>query len=180
MSWLAKSAETRAKILDCALDLFLERGFADMAEAIRNGDRAREDRWVSGLALPRNSSWFASHFDEKAAQALKAAYDRTTQDFAQTTRLALEGGVQRERRIDVRVDRYADPAAAPDAVGDFLRGMNRPAAVFTATFFAPLNEAVGVGGEGELDGVFVEADGGLRFIPNSVVALAAKLQPALI
>jgi len=116
-----QQAEQRAKDSSSALQSLMD----ELIDAIKTKDGPRDKQLIEGLILPKEASWFASHFDKNTADSLRSAYQESMKDFEATTRRLYEANVQRGP-IDIHVNRYADPKTAPEPVPCHLAEHDNP------------------------------------------------------
>ena len=161
----------------------LQSWMAELIDSIKTRDDSREKQLIKSLIMPMNaSSWFAEHFDKNTAVLLQSAYAESMKDFESMASRLFEADVKRGP-TNIHVNRYADPNIAPGPFDRLLQSM---------TTRVPLYE-VAINGErpsfqiaisptggpskvvaGDLDGYFVDAADGFRYIPSNVFMIAVQ------
>lgn len=159
----------------------------DILRAAKAMDSEKETELIRSLLMPENSTWFTDEYGPGFGASLAAAYKRALPSLEQEIRTLYEANVQ-DGRTNPKILRYGDPETVNAPIDHFLNCMNQIVPLFQTAFLGdrPMFQmALKSGGAvrvaaGDLDGYFVYADGGFRFIPSHILMMLPNERPVRI
>ena len=171
----------------------LQNLIVDILRAEKANDSAKEAELIHGLLMPEDSTWFTDEYGPGFGGSLATAYHVAKPDLEQEIKAVYETNAQRGW-MTPKILRYADPAAVNSPTDHFLNCMNNLVPLYQTAFrgdrpsFEVKSPGPGTGtravslkvAAGDLNGYFVYAQGGFRFIPIELLLKLPNERPVRI
>jgi TonB family protein len=162
----------------------LQNLIGDILRAVKTRDSAKEAELISSLLIPEDSTWFTDEYGPGFGASLGAAYRRAVPDLAQEIKAIYEANVQASR-MNPKILRYGDPESVNAPIDHFLNCMNQVVPLYQTAFVGDrpmfqMTTKPGGGGSvtaGDLNGYFVYANGGFRYIPSEILMKLPNERP---
>ena len=160
---------------------------ADILQAAKDKNKAREADLIHGLLIPDGSTWFTDVYGPGFGASLAAAYQRAKPGLEAQITEVYEGDVARAWPTP-KIVRYTDPESVNSPVDHFLNSMSQ-----IVPLYATVSQGTSItlllslkpGGApaqmaGDLDGYFIYDRGGFRFVPMNVLMMLPSERPVRI
>lgn len=165
----------------------LQKLIADILRSAKAKDSATETALMRSLLMPEDSTWFTDEYGPGFGASLAAAYRRELPSLEQEIKGIYEANVE-AGRLNPKIVGYGDPESANAPIDHFLNCMNQVVPLYQTSFLGdqPMIQMTlkqGGGGKvtaGDLDGYFVYANGGFRYIPSEILMKLPNERPVRI
>jgi TonB family protein len=165
----------------------LQNLIADILQAAKDKNKAREADLINSLLIPDGSAWFTDVYGPGFGASLAAAYQRAKPGLEGEITAVYEGDVARGWTTP-KILRYTDPESVDSPLDHFLNSMNQIVPLYATAFQATrmsfvLSLKPGGGPAqmaGDLDGYFIYDQGGFRFVPMNVLMMLPSERPVRI
>jgi TonB family protein len=159
----------------------------DILRATKAKDFAKETELIRSLLLPEDSTWFIDEYGPGFGASLAKAYRRELPGLEQEIKEIYEANMQ-AGRMNPKILRYGDPESVNAPIDHFLNCMNQVVPIYQTSFLGdqPMFQMTlkqGGGGKvtaGDLNGYFVYANGGFRYIPSEILMKLPNERPVRI
>jgi TonB family protein len=165
----------------------LQNLIADILRAANAKDSVKESGLIHSLLLPEDSTWFIDEYGAGFGASLAAAYRRELPGLEQEIKGIYEANMQ-AGRMNPKILRYGDAESVNAPIDHFLNCMNQVVPLYQTSFLGdqPMFQMTlkpGGGGRvtaGDLNGYFVYANGGFRYIPSEILMKLPNERPVRI
>jgi TonB family protein len=165
----------------------LQNLIGDILRAAQAKDIAKETAMIRSLLLPEDSTWFIDEYGPGFGASLAAAYRRELPGLEQEIKEIYEANAQ-AGLMSPKTVRYGDPESVNAPIDHFLNCMNQVVPLYQTSFLGdqPMFQMTlkpGGGARvaaGDLDGYFIYANGGFRYIPSEILMKLPNERPVRI
>lgn len=171
----------------------LQKQIAQILNAIRERNSAKESDLISNLLMPEDSNWFTDEYGPGFGNSLLAAYRRAKPELAQKMKEVFEANVG-YGWMNPKILRYDDPEKTNSPIDHFLNSMNKIVPLYQTAFQGDRPSVrmkiVGPGqairtlplrvAAGDLNGYYAFVQDRFRFIPAEVLMKLPSERPVRI
>ncbi len=166
----------------------LQKVLQDILKAMTSKDTTKEDELIQTLIMPSDSTWFKDEFGPAFGPRLSAVYQTEAATIAQQLQTVYDGNAKRGWSSP-KIFQYADAAHVNSPIDNFLNCMDEVTPIYQTAFNGvDTRFQLGPAGEGErlniiagdLQGYYVYAKDGFRYIPQEILMMLPKERPIII
>lgn len=171
----------------------LQKQIAEILNAIREKNSAKETELISNLLMPEDSTWFTNEYGLGFGNSLLASYRQAKPELVQEMREVFEANVG-YGWMNPKILRYDDPEKTNSPIDHFLNSMNKIVPLYQTAFqgdrtsfrIKPAGPGSGIRAmpikvaAGDLNGYYVFVQDRFRFIPAEVLMKLPSERPVRI
>ena len=171
----------------------LQKQIAEILNAIKEKNSAKEAELMGNLLMPEDSTWFTDEYGPGFGNSLLVSYRLVKPELAQQIRDVYEANVG-YGWMSPKILRYDDPEKTNSPIDHFLNSMNKIVPLYQTAFqgdrpsvrIKPAGPGSGIRAmpmrvaAGDLNGYYVFVQGRFRFIPADVLGRLPNERPVRI